>query len=128
MRGRDARKCRQHEAQFYLSILPVKVKRLAKAIRGHWSIENQLHWMLDLVFAQDSSRIRKGNGPVITSMLRQLALMILTQDTQFKGSITGNGSKPAGITTTSRLCSCKFPIDKMRSPLRTPHAVSIIIL
>ena len=85
----------QHEVQFYLSSLPVKVQRLAQAIRGHWSIENQLHWMLDVVFAQDSSRIRKGNGPEISSMLRQLALMILTQDTQFKGSIAGK-RKQAG--------------------------------
>ena len=53
----------QHEVQFYLSSLPVKVQRLAKAIRGHWSIENQLHWMLDVVFAQDSSRIRKETAP-----------------------------------------------------------------
>jgi len=60
----------------------VKVQRLAQAIRGHWSIENQLHWMLDVTFAQDASRIRKGNGPEISSMLRQLALMILKQDTQ----------------------------------------------
>jgi predicted transposase YbfD/YdcC len=85
----------QHEVQFYLSSLPVKVQRLAKAIRGHWSIENQLHWMLDVVFAQDSSRIRKGNGPEISSLLRQLALLILTQDTQLKGSITGK-RKQAG--------------------------------
>ena len=85
----------QHEVQFYISSLPVKVKRLAQAIRGHWSIENQLHWMLDVVFAQDSSRIRKGNGPEISSMLRQLALLILTQDTQLKGSIAGK-RKQAG--------------------------------
>ena len=79
----------QHEVLFYISSLPVKVKRLAKAIRGHWSIENQLHWMLDVVVAQDSSRIRQGNGPEISSMLRQLALMILTQDTPLSGSIAG---------------------------------------
>ena len=85
----------QHEVQFYISSLPVKVKRFAQAVRGHWSIENQLHWMLDVVFAQDSSRIRKGNGPEISSMLRQLALLILTQDTQLKGSITGK-RKQAG--------------------------------
>ena len=85
----------QQEVQFYISSLPVKVKRLAKAIRGHWSIENQLHWMLDVVFAQDASRIRKGNGPEISSMLRQLALMILTQDTQLSGSLTGK-RKQAG--------------------------------
>jgi predicted transposase YbfD/YdcC len=85
----------QQDVQFYLSSLPVKVQRLAKAIRGHWSIENQLHWMLDVTFAQDASRIRKGNGPEISSMLRQLALMILKQDTQLKGSLIGK-RKSAG--------------------------------
>ena len=85
----------QQEVQFYLSSLPVKMQRLAKAIRGHWSIENQLHWILDVTFAQDASRIRKGNGPEISSMLRQLALMILKQDTQFKGSLIGK-RKSAG--------------------------------
>ena len=85
----------QHEVQFYISSLPVKVKRFAQAVRGHWSIENQLHWMLDVVFAQDASRIRKGNGPEISSMLRQLALMILTQDTQLSGSLSGK-RKQAG--------------------------------
>ena len=89
IRRRIIKGVEQHEVQFYISSLPVKVKRLAKAIRGHWSIENQLHWMLDVVFAQDASRIRKGNGPEISSMLRQLALMILTQDTQLSGSLSG---------------------------------------
>ena len=89
IRRRVIKDVEQHEVQFYISSLPVKVQRLAKAIRGHWSIENQLHWMLDVVFAQDASRIRKGNGPEISSMLRQLALMILTQDTQLSGSLSG---------------------------------------
>ena len=51
--------------------------------------------MLDVAVAQDASRIRKGNGPEISSTLRQLALMILTQDTQLTGSIAGK-RKPAG--------------------------------
>ena len=95
IRRRTINEVEQQEVQFYISSLPVKVSRLAKAIRGHWSIENQLHWMLDVVFAQDSSRIRKGNGPEISSMLRQLALLILTQDTQLLGSIAGK-RKQAG--------------------------------
>ena len=82
IRRRVVKGAEQQEVQFSLSSLPVKVQRLAQAIRGHWSIENQLHWMLDVTFAQDASRIRKGNGPEISSMLRQLALMILKQDTQ----------------------------------------------
>jgi len=82
IRRRLVKGAEQQEVQFDLSSLPEKVQRLAQAIRGHWSIENQLHWMLGVAFAQDASRIRKGNGPEISSMLRQLALMILNQDTQ----------------------------------------------
>ena len=95
IRRRVVKDKEQQEVHFYLSSLPVKVQRLAQAIRGHWSIENQLHWMLDVTFAQDASRIRQGNGPEISSMLRQLALMILKQDTQFKGSLVGK-RKSAG--------------------------------
>ena len=51
------------EVHYYISSLPPKVKRLAKAIRDHWGIENSLHWVLDVLFAEDESRIRKGNGP-----------------------------------------------------------------
>ena len=69
----------QHEVLFYISSLPVKVKRLAKAIRGHWSIENQLHWMLDVVVAQDSSRIRQGNGPEISGSSHYLGCLALAR-------------------------------------------------
>jgi predicted transposase YbfD/YdcC len=77
------------EVHYYISSLPPKVKRLAEAIRDHWGIENSLHWVLDVVFSEDDSRIRKGNGPETTAMLRRLALSILEQDTSLKSSIRG---------------------------------------
>ncbi|MGE4105413.1 MAG: ISAs1 family transposase, partial [Pirellulales bacterium] len=77
------------QVSFYLSSLPPKVKRLARYIRGHWGIENGLHWTLDVVFAEDKSRIRQGNGPEIASIFRKLALMVLQRDTSSKGSIRG---------------------------------------
>ncbi len=75
------------EVHYYVSSLPMGVKRFARAARGHWGIENRLHWSLDVVFAQDASRIRKGTSPEIASMLRQSALMILQRDTQLLGSL-----------------------------------------
>lgn len=77
------------EVHYYISSLPPQVKRMAKAIRDHWGIENSLHWVLDVVFAEDDSRIRKGNGPETTAMLRRLALSILEQDTSLKSSLRG---------------------------------------
>ena len=77
----------QIEVRYYLSSLKMGVKRFARAVRGHWGIENQLHWSLDVTFAQDDSRISKGSSPEIASLLRQTALMILQQDTRLKGSL-----------------------------------------
>lgn len=77
------------QVHYYISSLPVGVKRFAHAVRAHWSIENALHWMLDVNFTQDASRIRKAASPQIASMLRQLALMLLQHDTHMKGSLRG---------------------------------------
>lgn len=88
-RHREAAGKETDEVHYYISSLPPKVKRLAKAVREHWGIENSLHWVLDVVFTEDDSRIRKGNGTEITAMLRRLALSILEQDTSLKSSLRG---------------------------------------
>jgi predicted transposase YbfD/YdcC len=77
------------EIVYYLSSLPPKVKAFAKAVRAHWTIENQLHWSLDVTFAEDHSRVRKDHSPVNLSMLRRLTLSILQQDTSLKDSLRG---------------------------------------
>ncbi|HEX4131108.1 MAG TPA: ISAs1 family transposase, partial [Pirellulales bacterium] len=51
------------DVRYYISSLPPHVSRFAAAVRGHWSIENSLHWVLDMTFAEDQSRIRKDHGP-----------------------------------------------------------------
>ncbi len=56
--------------------------------RSHWSIENQLHWVLDMVFREDESRARKDNSAENFNVLRQIALNILRSETSLKGSIT----------------------------------------
>ena len=56
-------------------------------VRTHWSIENQLHWSLDVVFGEDQSRIRKGHGPRNFGMLRRLALGLLQRETTVQGSL-----------------------------------------
>jgi predicted transposase YbfD/YdcC len=77
------------EASYYLSSLPTKVKKLAKLIRQHWSIESQLHWVLDVTFTEDASRIRKQYAPQTSAMLRRLAVSILSRDTSIKDNIRG---------------------------------------
>ena len=62
-------------------------QELADYIRGHWTIENQLHWVLDVEFGEDDSRIRKDNAPENLAVIRHIALNLLKQNTSFKGSI-----------------------------------------
>ena len=65
--------------RYFISSLPPAVKRFANAVRGHWEIENSLHWVMDVSFDEDSCRIRKDHGPENFSLLRRFAAMIGAQ-------------------------------------------------
>src|SRR5262249_25943096 len=75
------------EVRDFLSSCPPEVGRLATLIRGHWGIENQLHWSLDVTFREDASRVREGHGPENTALLRRLTLSILKQDSRYSDSL-----------------------------------------
>jgi predicted transposase YbfD/YdcC len=90
----------QWEVSYFLSSLPPKVKALAKAVRQHWSIESQLHWVLDVTFSEDTSRIRKQHGPQTSAMLRRLAVSILSADTSTKDTIRGKRYRACLSTDT----------------------------
>ena len=64
---------------FILSLAP-KVRQFARAQRGHWGIENSLHWILDVTFHEDLSRIRKDHGPDNFGLLRRFAITLIKQD------------------------------------------------
>ena len=61
------------ESRYYISSLPNDASVLLNAVRSHWSIENQLHWSLDVTFNEDGSRVRSGNGAENFSVLRRMA-------------------------------------------------------
>jgi predicted transposase YbfD/YdcC len=65
------------ETRFYISSLRPKVKAFAEAVRGHWSVENNLHWVLDVAFQEDASRLRKDHGPENLGLVRRIALSLL---------------------------------------------------
>jgi predicted transposase YbfD/YdcC len=77
------------ERRYYLSSLPVDVATFARAVRGHWAIENSLHWVLDVQCGEDRSRARAGHAAQNLATLRRLALNLLKQDRTKKRGIKG---------------------------------------
>lgn len=73
------------ERRYYLTSLNGGVERFARASRGHWGIENRLHWSLDVVFREDDSRIRSDHAPENMTLIRKIALNLLSKESS-KGS------------------------------------------
>jgi predicted transposase YbfD/YdcC len=88
-RCRESGDTTHEETMFFISSHEPKVKLLSQHIRGHWAIENSQHWVLDVTFSEDASRIRKGTTPEISAAFRRMALNILQRDTTQKDSIRG---------------------------------------
>lgn len=99
------------EVSYFLSSLTPKVKMLAKVIRQHWSIESSLHWVLDVTFSEDKSRIRKQHAPQTSALLRRLAVSILSADTSLKDSIRGKRYRACLNTNTLERILLSFAVN-----------------
>jgi predicted transposase YbfD/YdcC len=75
------------DVMVYLSSLPCDAALIGRAIRTHWGIENQLHWVLDVTWGEDKSRLRRGHGGENMALLRRLAISVLNQETSKKRSL-----------------------------------------
>jgi predicted transposase YbfD/YdcC len=65
------------ETRYYISSAALDAPRAARAVRGHWGIENRLHWVLDVTFKEDQSRLRKGFGARNMAVVRHFALNLV---------------------------------------------------
>jgi len=81
------------EARYFISSLDGDAQRMLAAVRGHWGIENSLHWVLDIAFDEDHHRVRKDNGPANFAVLRHIALNLLKQEHTVKAGIKAKRRK-----------------------------------
>jgi len=77
------------DMRYYIGSIENDAKVFAKAARGHWAVENNLHWVLDVAFREDECRIRIGHAAENFAMLRHIALNALKQDKTLKRGIKG---------------------------------------
>ena len=77
------------ERRYYLASLPLGIETLARAVRGHWGVENKVHWIMDVCFREDQSRARTGYAAENLATLRRLALNLLKQEKTKKRGIRG---------------------------------------
>lgn len=83
------------EVMFYLTSLPCDAVQIGRAIRTHWSIENSLHWVLDVTFDEDASRIRNAHSPQNMALLKRMAIGLLNQETSKKRSLRQKAKRAA---------------------------------
>ena len=72
------------EKRYFLMSKPLSAQRFAQVVRGHWGIENQLHWVLDVAFREDDSKVAQGYAPENLAVLRHLALNLINQEKSLK--------------------------------------------
>ena len=75
------------ERRYYISSRLAGAEHMGTVVRGHWGVENGLHWSLDVAFGEDQARMREGNSAENFSILRRIALNLIRQDKSVKAGI-----------------------------------------
>ena len=67
----------ERETRFYITSLVWPASQLGPAIRGHWAVENSLHWVMDMVFRDDECRVRTDHAPANFTTIKHIALNLI---------------------------------------------------
>jgi predicted transposase YbfD/YdcC len=81
------------ERRYYICSIAADAKQFSHAVRGHWAVENSLHWCLDMAFREDESRVRKDDAAENFGTIRQIALNLLKQEKSSKMGIANKRLK-----------------------------------
>ncbi len=85
--SRDINNVVTQETRYYISSLEANAPKINHAIRCHWQVENSLHWVMDVTFKEDDSRIRRGVAAENMSVMRHLALNLIRKESESKFSV-----------------------------------------
>jgi len=88
------------ETRWYISSLDLNAEQASKAVRSHWQVES-MHWVLDMTFREDESRIRKKQGPLVFNVMRKIAMAMFKQDDS-KNASMARKKKMAGLNDEYR--------------------------
>ncbi|MEA3505191.1 MAG: ISAs1 family transposase [Bacteroidota bacterium] len=84
-----------NEIRYYITSLDANAMKINKAVRSHWSIENNLHWVLDVIFNEDTSLKKKGNSPMNFNVITKIALALIDREKSTKMSKNSKRNKAA---------------------------------
>ncbi|EDQ01931.1 hypothetical protein KT99_08488 [Shewanella benthica KT99] len=83
------------ETRWYISSLDLNAEQALSSVRNHWQVES-MHWVLEMTFREDESRIRKGRGPLAFNVMRKIAMTVFKQEQTKRASIVAK-KKMAGL-------------------------------
>ncbi|EDP99165.1 hypothetical protein KT99_17625 [Shewanella benthica KT99] len=89
------------ETRWYISSLDLNAEQALSSVRNHWQVES-MHWVLEMTFREDESRIRKGRGPLAFNVMRKIAMTLFKQDQTKRASIVAK-KKMAGLDNPVRV-------------------------
>ena len=99
----EGKKPQSLETRYYISSAQLDHQGFLGAVRNHWAIENKLHWSLDVIFAEDASKVRKDHAPRNLSLLRKIILNLLRHDTAHPKASLKRRRKMAGWNDDERM-------------------------
>ena len=109
------------ETRYYISSAALDAQKAHQAVRGHWAIENSLHWVLDVGFAEDQSRLRKGFGAKNMAVVRHFALNLVRRP-RTRNPSSCAGKSPDGRPAISTASSMHSWANWIRGPGAQPGA------
>ena len=93
--AREINHIKTQETRYYISSLQPEASKIGYAIRYHWQVENALHWVMDVTFKEDDSRIRRNMAAENMSVMRHLALNLIKKETDSNFSVPRKRRKSA---------------------------------